>query len=135
MATKREPKPVAPAAKPDAGEVTLREVGEYVVVMDSKGNPTEIYKADGSASGTPTVTATPGSSMPTVAAAVGKVGAVAVDAKHPYVVAVSGMPLFCSSSPMPDRLAVLIAAGINPAEVQVLDTRTGSVAMLKKKGA
>jgi hypothetical protein len=36
---------------------------------------------------------------------------------------------------MPDRLAVLLAAGINPAEVQVLDTRTGSVAMLKKKGA
>jgi hypothetical protein len=43
------------------------------------------------------------------------------------VVCILGVPVFAASSKTPDRVKAMVAAGMNPAVFQVLDTRTGEV--------
>lgn len=76
----------------------------------------------------------PAPATPTAKTKAKKVGAVAVDDRHPYVICFEGMPLFAASSPMPERLQHMLAKGVAASHFQLLDTRTGEVGQLNIGG-
>lgn len=52
---------------------------------------------------------------------------ITVDAKHPFVVHIAGVPVFSASSKCPDRVKAMVAGGIPPQVFQILDARNGTV--------
>lgn len=51
----------------------------------------------------------------------------AIDARHPFLVHIAGVPVFTASTTLPDRVKAMVQQGVPTCLFQILDTRDGAV--------
>lgn len=131
----------------DDVKIQIGEGGKMIVYEG--GNPTEIVQvpmegkaaenAGNDTGGEPVIPGIPPSVMQGIALLIatgksGQIGAVRTDKRHHYVVIVGGVPMFASSSLLPDRLKALMAMGIPMEACMVLDVTNGAIGIIQKRG-